>query len=258
MSPSHPQQQEPAQNQRPYSPMNRSNIPLNQRINPDFNPRAGIYSPSRANQQPNHTQHGRRFGSPPQEDTGYNSVGSDYGNRQAQPLGGASTLRNRYSNEREPHGFQHQPRFTRSQPRSTHNQPVPVNSHKPLNTESRIVPQNQGRGYSNITPKKLTYNSSNQFKDFTSIGAIDLAENGMGFELNGSLFTYGGDQRAFLERISTQEYQGRFERGWDAYIAQCTKEIDFVDQVIATGGRGQGETVNIPKDYGSKFTHSLI
>jgi hypothetical protein len=74
----------------------------------------------------------------------------------------------------------------------------------------------------------------------------------MGFEMNGSLFTYGGDQRGFLERISTQEYQGRFEKGWEAYISQCAKEVKFVDQVLATGGRGQGETVNIPADYGSK------
>lgn len=136
---------------------------------------------------------------------------------------------------------------------------TPVNAHQPLNTESRIVPQSQrARGYNNVTPKKLTYNSlaantDNQYREFTSIGAIDLKENDMGFELNGSLFTYGGDQRGFLERISTQEYQGRFERGWEAYISQCAKEIQFVDQVLATGGRGQGETVNIPTDYGSKL-----
>ena len=94
-----------------------------------------------------------------------------------------------------------------------------------------------------MTPKKLTYNGlakpgNSNFREFTSIGAIDLKENGMGFELNGSLFTYGGDQRGFLERVSTQEYQGRFERGWEAYISQCAKEIQFVDQVLATGGRG--------------------
>jgi hypothetical protein len=42
-----------------------------------------------------------------------------------------------------------------------------------------------------------------KFREFTSIGAIDQAENGMGFELNGALFSYGGDQRGFLERIFT-------------------------------------------------------
>lgn len=99
----------------------------------------------------------------------------------------------------------------------------------------------------------MTYTANGQFKDFTSLGAIDQTENDMQFELNGSQFTYGEDPRAFMERISTQEYQGRFEKGWEAYITQCTKEISFVDQVLATGGRGQGETVNIPKDYGSKF-----
>jgi len=84
----------------------------------------------------------------------------------------------------------------------------------------------------------MQINKRSEVRDFTSIGAMDLSQNQMGFELNGSLFSYGGDSRAFLERIFNQEYQGRFGKGWDAYVRECGKEIKFVDKVIATGGRG--------------------
>ena len=125
-----------------------------------------------------------------------------------------------------------------------------------MNTESRVVPQNyqRARGYSNITPKKLTYNGQQteaRYRDFTSIGAIAQNETGIAFEFNGAVFQYGADQRSFLERLCNQEYQGRFEQGWDSYVNECSKELDFVDQVLATGGRGQGETITIPKDYAS-------
>lgn len=51
VKPNVPPQDEPVDN--PYSPINRSNIPLNQRIHPDYNPRTGAFSPSRQNQVPN-------------------------------------------------------------------------------------------------------------------------------------------------------------------------------------------------------------
>jgi hypothetical protein len=116
--------------------------------------------------------------------------------------------------------------------------------------------QNRARGFSNITPKKLTYTGNqnqDRFRDFTSIGAISPNETGIAFEFNGAVFQYGADQRSFLERLCNQEYQGRFEQGWDNYVNECGKELDFVDQVLATGGRGQGETITIPKDYASKI-----
>ena len=125
-----------------------------------------------------------------------------------------------------------------------------------MNTESRVVPQNyqRARGYSNITPKKLTYNGQQteaRYRDFTSIGAIAQNETGIAFEFNGAVFQYGADQRSFLDRLCNQDYQGLVDHGWDSYVNECSKELDFVDQVLATGGRGQGETITIPKDYAS-------
>ena len=268
---SHPNSQAPLRNQGPPvqdqqnqlqqqqpnydAQMNRSHVPLNERINPNYN--QGTFSPNKQNYQPTQqylpqTEQGRRFGSPMPEDNDYNSVGTNYDQADHQ---------NQDAGFNGQAGFQHQPRFVRSQPRAGQNQLSPINAHQPLNTESRLINQGQqqrDRNFANITPKKLNYNgysvpNKREFRDFTSIGAIDLVENGMGFELNGGVFAYGGDKRGYLERITTQEYQGRFEKGWESYINNSAKEIAFVDEVLATGGRGQGETVEIPKDYSSKI-----
>ena len=75
----------------------------------------------------------------------------------------------------------------------------------------------------------------------------------MGFELNGALYSYGDDNKSFLQRIGAQDYKNKSDKGWDAYLQECSKEINFVDQILATGGKGQGETLNIPQDTGSNY-----
>lgn len=237
-----PSQQRPAQT-------------LNDRINPNY--AANPFSPHRQApvQQPIQTDQGRRFGSPQAEDNDFTSVPSNYDPRDAQ-----QTLRDKFGMQEPVQDQSHynQPRFVRSQPRPVSSQPQTQNLHNPVNTESRVVPSQYQRanGYTNITPKKLTFNGNQveaRYRDFTSIGAITTNETGIAFEFNGAVFQYGADQRSFLERLSNQEYQGRFEQGWDAYVNECSKELDFVDQVLATGGRGQGETITIPKDYASRI-----
>jgi hypothetical protein len=61
--------------------MNRSHVPLNERINPNYS--GSLYSPNNQKYQQNpqyvpQTDQGRRFGSPLPEDNDYNSVGTNY------------------------------------------------------------------------------------------------------------------------------------------------------------------------------------
>ena len=69
---------------RSVSPINRSRVPLNDRINPDYEGQLNAnyaFSPSRMNNEPVSNM-GRRFGSPPPEDNDYSSVGSNYDPRE--------------------------------------------------------------------------------------------------------------------------------------------------------------------------------
>ena len=60
------------------------------------------------------------------------------------------------------------------------------------------------------------------------------------------------NSRSFLEKILNQDYSGK-GHAWNSYLRSLKKEIHLVDSILATGGSGQGETIVIPKEAGSKY-----
>jgi hypothetical protein len=87
-------------------------------------------------------------------------------------------------------------------------------------------------------------------KDFTSRDAQNFREAGL--TVPRPLNYDKGDSFGFLEKIVSQDYASN-GHAWKSYLRSVKKELELVDGILATGGSGQGESLDIPKEYGSKF-----
>lgn len=87
-------------------------------------------------------------------------------------------------------------------------------------------------------------------RDYTSMDAQNFKEAGLNPP---TILEYDqlDCEGSFIEKIMNQIYGGS-EKSWVSYLRGLKKQIHLVDEILATGGSGEGETITIPKVYGSK------
>jgi len=92
-------------------------------------------------------------------------------------------------------------------------------------------------------------NNYHRARDYTSREAQNFREAGIDAP---RILSYDEqDSATLVSRMIGKKYDGT-GKNWKAYLRSLKKELALVDGIIATGGSGQGETISIPKQYGSK------
>lgn len=98
-------------------------------------------------------------------------------------------------------------------------------------------------------PETRRVNNYHRTRDYTSRDAQNFREAAIDPP---KLLSYDESESAsYVARMTGQQFEGA-GKNWKSYLRSLKKELALVDGIISTGGSGQGETLSIPKQYGSK------
>ncbi len=123
----------------------------------------------------------------------------------------------------------------------------------PVQNTQNLVSKNvtESNAFLSVSPSKAEVRKVSNFsraRDYTSNDAQNFKEAGLNTP---SLLNYDPNSKTFFEKIMNQDYSV-FGASWKTYLQNLKKEVHLVDSILATGGSGQGETLTITKEAGSK------